>query len=492
MEEVVSTGGDSSSKNTFTISPSISSSSVVSKPKPNVFFNAKSDYSISVDNSIDLSNSFNGRKNIKLQNKQSLSYDVEFYHNFDLQDLDLSNVKVVKENTQENNYILIKNLKLQEGETKKVKLPKMKNTNLICIKDLSLNSIDELSDNCDNENEFVIECNNKKVEGGYKCSIENNHYVIHNLKHSAIKEIEKTENIPPPLVPLTAKNAFIKFTKDVFNHGRDLFFKYFPNGFSSKEVSIFGGVFGAITILIVSILIHNKKHTFVKNEVHSHLKTIKKSHRKIGKTSQAHNINETLNFSKHTHIEKERKKHFHILSEIEKIKEYVKKHRNHFTKSEMKKELIKSDKFKIDTLTNAFNEKFFNEENFKKEEIKNEPIEKKKIVTPHIKKIKKNVDSMKEIKGYIEKYRHKYTQRQIVRALFELNKFKIEDLEKAFREDFFSKGIEEDYKRVLEDFNLENKIVFNYLHKKKQVPFIIEEEKKITKLNELERIEFMR
>ena len=55
------------------------------------------------------------------------------------------------------------------GYRKTLYLDRLNSTNGICIKDEDINSVDEISDNCNSENEFKIECD-RTLQGAYRCT----------------------------------------------------------------------------------------------------------------------------------------------------------------------------------------------------------------------------------------------------------------------------------------------------------------------------------
>ena len=93
------------------------------------------------------------------------------------------------------------------GYRKTLYLDRLNSTNGICIKDEDINSVDEISDNCNSENEFKIECDGT-LQGAYRCTYNSSagKYKIEGLKHSGIQQIEYEAPEKPAASP-TATSA---------------------------------------------------------------------------------------------------------------------------------------------------------------------------------------------------------------------------------------------------------------------------------------------
>ena len=92
----------------------------------------------------------------------------EFDLNLSLYRLNLSN-NIAKAARQFNRVADIQGVKMPLGYRKTLYLDRLNSTNGICIKDEDINSVDEISDNCNSENEFKIECDGT-LQGAYRCT----------------------------------------------------------------------------------------------------------------------------------------------------------------------------------------------------------------------------------------------------------------------------------------------------------------------------------
>lgn len=146
-----------------------------------------------------------GSSNNPLQNISDLQL-VEFKENnetlitlnfnFSLDKFYFENVTIKKQPQNNRDAIIIKGLALPNGETKTVYINKLDSTsNSICIKDIEINDISEISSTCDGANEVIINC--PGTNGGYSCSLEENKLKVSGLLHSGIKEFLVTTTLPP-------------------------------------------------------------------------------------------------------------------------------------------------------------------------------------------------------------------------------------------------------------------------------------------------------
>ncbi len=128
------------------------------------------------------------KKRIKIKDLYTENILLEFEFDFSSYSLDLNSFELEKSNKNNLSYTIVKGLNLN-GETKKIRLEILNNFNFICIKDSNINSIDEISENCDGIDEYIIKCdesNNAK----YTCSKESNYYLISGLEHSGVIEFK--------------------------------------------------------------------------------------------------------------------------------------------------------------------------------------------------------------------------------------------------------------------------------------------------------------
>ena len=86
-----------------------------------------------------------------------------------------------------------------QNQTKTVILDKISTTSdRICIKDIEVSLISEVSEQCNGENEISLVC--PGTSGEYSCNLtaNNTKYIISGLKHSAVKEYKYVEPTSPP------------------------------------------------------------------------------------------------------------------------------------------------------------------------------------------------------------------------------------------------------------------------------------------------------
>lgn len=153
--------------------------------------NITENFSINVDFSENLNQTFEGNKTIQIRDKEKNIAIIEFEIDFSSTSLNLSNLNINKGKKEERNYIIVNGIDL-ENKTKAIRLTKENNLNGICIKDMQINSINEISENCRGENEFTIICNGIE-SNGYRCVEETSYLRVFGLRHSAVLEFEVIE-----------------------------------------------------------------------------------------------------------------------------------------------------------------------------------------------------------------------------------------------------------------------------------------------------------
>ena len=77
-----------------------------------------SNLEIKLSGSTSSDNKYYETKKVEIKTKEEEVIEVEFYHDFKDNDLDLKSFQIIKESNEDNNYIIIKNLNLQKGLTK--------------------------------------------------------------------------------------------------------------------------------------------------------------------------------------------------------------------------------------------------------------------------------------------------------------------------------------------------------------------------------------
>ena len=134
----------------------------------------------------DINDEYSGVQAVKIENKE-LGFDVlEFEHDFS-SNLDLENLKISDGKTSdEKNYLIISGLELKDEETKTVRI--VSQSDYICVKDAEINSIDEISQDCLGNGEYLLVCNGYTNSVGHSCDKKDGHLEISGLRHSGIIE----------------------------------------------------------------------------------------------------------------------------------------------------------------------------------------------------------------------------------------------------------------------------------------------------------------
>ena len=113
---------------------------------------------------------------------------MEFNFDFDNDVLNLFNLEMKKDTGDVGSW-RITGLELPEGETKTVYMEQLNLTlNSVCVKDIEIESITNISTDCEGESEIKVPCDNQDTDG-YSCDLINGFYKITGLKHSGIKQI---------------------------------------------------------------------------------------------------------------------------------------------------------------------------------------------------------------------------------------------------------------------------------------------------------------
>jgi hypothetical protein len=115
---------------------------------------------------------------------------IEFDYNFTLSTLNLFNLTIETQNSSsDKSYIRITGLDLtSQDQTKTVYMDRILNGTGLCIKDLEIASISEISGTCTSSDETWLAC--PATTALYNCSLINNNtqYKITGLRHSGVQE----------------------------------------------------------------------------------------------------------------------------------------------------------------------------------------------------------------------------------------------------------------------------------------------------------------
>jgi len=145
---------------------------------------------VTVNSSTNLTQIWNTTLLVNISN--NLTTIVEFNWTFNASNiLILQNLTVlVSPANSSNGSILVQGLKLgEQNTTKTVYFDRILNGTGICIKDIEINSIKNISNSCNGANETWMTC--PGISGGYNCSYWNNdtQYRLSGLLHSGAKEL---------------------------------------------------------------------------------------------------------------------------------------------------------------------------------------------------------------------------------------------------------------------------------------------------------------
>ncbi|HLC49856.1 MAG TPA: CARDB domain-containing protein, partial [Candidatus Nanoarchaeia archaeon] len=163
--------------------------------------------SVFIDGSSDFSSILRGEKRIKF--RQGNAMLAEFDINLSLYRINLSNITLQKQPGNSTGWLIFRGIKMPLGYRKTLYIDKVNSTNGICIKDADINSVDEISDACNLENEFKIECDGA-LQGSYRCTYNSSSgkYKIEGLKHSGIQQINyEAPEASSPTAPVSSAST---------------------------------------------------------------------------------------------------------------------------------------------------------------------------------------------------------------------------------------------------------------------------------------------
>ena len=144
--------------------------------------------SILVGNSKNLSRLFN--ESIKVRFMDSGFAIAEFDFDFSLFKLNLTNITINKQ-LNSTGSLIFRGLKMPEGVTKALYVDRVDAAiNGICIKEDEISAISEISNDCNSNNEFKVECDGTSQDS-YTCIYNStlNKYKVQGLRHSGIVQL---------------------------------------------------------------------------------------------------------------------------------------------------------------------------------------------------------------------------------------------------------------------------------------------------------------
>ena len=144
------------------------------------------DLTLTIGNSTNMTQIFNGTQTVNFMESDEVL--VSFNFNFDISILNLDEITIQKQTDNDFGSILIEGITLSDDNTKTVYVDNLNDEiNSTCIKDAEIASINEISDNCNGDNEFLITCNDV-LDRGYICTDLGSKYEVTGLTHSGVKE----------------------------------------------------------------------------------------------------------------------------------------------------------------------------------------------------------------------------------------------------------------------------------------------------------------
>ncbi len=146
---------------------------------------SREQFNITINESSDTGKQIKGKNKVGIKDKDKKI--VEFNADFDNDKLDCREIAVEKQpEVTTRGFTLIKGISLT-NETKTAYVDKIAAFNRVCVKDEEVDSINELSQNCDGSSEFLVMCDSVK-HGNYTCTDLGTQYKVEGLLHSAIAE----------------------------------------------------------------------------------------------------------------------------------------------------------------------------------------------------------------------------------------------------------------------------------------------------------------
>ena len=156
--------------------------------------NINSDFinlSMKIDEDKNISKVFNGTKKVKFYfgGKKLLEFDFNFNNN---SMLDLTNISILNASNSTLGGVVISGIDLSGNDFTKTAYMEKINAGLngVCIKDEEIQWIDNITDLCNGNNEFKVECDGSS-QSGYSCTYNSssNLYKVTGLTHSGARQL---------------------------------------------------------------------------------------------------------------------------------------------------------------------------------------------------------------------------------------------------------------------------------------------------------------
>lgn len=123
---------------------------------------------------------------------------VELTHDFDKSDLSEDMIIEIQKEGSKKGATIVKNIKLEKDETKSIYVKDISaSIDTVCIKDMEIDNIYQISNTCEGNNEYLITCPGSIEK--YTCSIEGDKYKIDGLRYSAAIEMIPAEHSSEPI-----------------------------------------------------------------------------------------------------------------------------------------------------------------------------------------------------------------------------------------------------------------------------------------------------
>lgn len=131
---------------------------------------------------------YTGTKSVEI--KEGSVVRVSFTHDFSDEPLKLRGIEVmVQPSSPDEGYIVVNGIE----ERKTVRINRIDNTTGLCVKDGFIDSINDISSDCGENDEDYLDCPGSV--GSYSCSISGRYYVLSGLRHSAAIEMDEEDTV---------------------------------------------------------------------------------------------------------------------------------------------------------------------------------------------------------------------------------------------------------------------------------------------------------
>ncbi len=155
---------------------------------------------LTINNSINLSQQFNGTLHFNFSNSTHplLEFDYDFSEN---KTLLLSNISITKQAIgATKGSLIVKNVFMTSNKKKTIYIEDLDDSRgSVCVRDLEMDSINEISANCNETNETLIACSSDgTTSGDYTCTDIGSLYRISGVTHSGAIEFTDAETEETP------------------------------------------------------------------------------------------------------------------------------------------------------------------------------------------------------------------------------------------------------------------------------------------------------